>query len=147
MSDALLMPQSIGSIIGSILTTVFNLGILARDIANAPAHIQRLCTEADLCRTTVLTIKTLLQQIENDGMDNDTQELIYVSTLAKALVGCQEALVLLEQGVQGLVKENIRIGADKRARWIWREEEIDKHLRSLDAHKLILNITLNVLNM
>ena len=147
MSDALIMPQSIGSIIGSILTSAFNLGVLARKIENAPDHIQRLGTEAELCKTIVLTIKALLYQIEADGVNKDAQELIYVSTLAKALVGCQEVLDSLEQEVEGLMKVNMRIGKDDRARWVWREEEINKQLKSLEAYKLALNIALNVLNM
>src|ERR687886_1168121 len=103
MADALLMPQSIGSIIGSIVTTAFNLGILVRDIANAPAHIQRLCEDAELCRTVVLTIKALLYQIDKDGVNGDGQELIYVSTLARTLIGCLDVLNLLEREVKGLM--------------------------------------------
>src|SRR5919199_5255694 len=144
MADALLMPQSIGSIIGSIVTTAFNLGTFARDIANAPAHIQRLCDDAELCRTTVLTVKALLYQIETEGVNKEAQELIYVSTLARALVGCLEVLNLLEQEVEGLMKENTRIGKDDQMRWIWREEEIERHLKSLELRMQALNIALNI---
>ena len=147
MSEALIMPGSIGTIIGSILTTAFNLGILVRDITNAPVHIQKVCNEAESCRTMVITIRTLLYQIETDDMNKDAQESIYVASLAKALAECQETLGLLEQEVSSLVKENMRIGKEERARWVWREEEIDKHLKFLEQHKITLNVTLNVLNM
>ena len=147
MADALLMPQSIGSIIGSIVTTAFNLGTLARDIANAPALMQRLCDDAELCGKTVLTVKALLYQIETDGGNKEVQELIYVSSLARALVGCQEVLNLLEQEVEGLMEENMRIGKDNQVRWVWREEEIERHLKSLELRMQALNIALNILNV
>ena len=147
MADALLMPQSIGSIIGSLVSTAFNLGTMARDIANAPVHIKRLCSNAELCRKIVLTIKALLYQIETEGVNKDAQELIYVSTLATALVGCQEDLNLLEQEVEGLMKENMRIGKDNQVRWVWREKEIERHLKSLELRMQALNVALNILQV
>lgn len=140
MADAFSIATGIVTLLGVAGKILQKCG----EIRNAVPHIQHILTAAEDFKAMITLLQSLLLENSEEAFDN--QRLLKVVTLMRVLKGCTDTFEQLEEGLDGLMEGDMRIGRSHVGTWMWGRGDILTLLRNLDSHKLTLSLILDILN-